>query len=124
MKKEFLIRIRANVQYGKRINFAKLLRLAAYEISATDEDMRAMLQLLVLSPLITQLSTRSSSLHSQQLTSFMPNRHDSSKLFIQTIHDRHDWYISRVSLRERPTYSTEIYAICCPPFYGIYSQLW
>ena len=54
MKKEFLIRIRANVQYGKRINFANLLRLAAYEISATDQDMRAMLKLLVLSPPITQ----------------------------------------------------------------------
>jgi len=44
-KRAFLLKIRANIQYGYRKNFAKALRLAAYESDPDDADIRAMLAL-------------------------------------------------------------------------------
>lgn len=42
-----MLKIRANIQYGYRKNFAKALRLAAYESDPDDADIRAMLALQV-----------------------------------------------------------------------------
>jgi hypothetical protein len=46
-KRAFLLKIRANIQYGYRKNFANALRLAAYESDPDDADIRAMLALQV-----------------------------------------------------------------------------